>query len=174
MSAFVIINGLDPRLHGTDFFSQVKDIFFESSQKKQFADEKEKEAFAWKYLDFYKVHYPEYLWIALNQNKVLGYVLGMPFTKDSALYDIQPHLKKFEKFFDSYPAHLHINCHHESRGRGVGAQLIQHFLGHYQVEGIKGVHIITGSDARNRFFYRNLGFSFEYNLEGLCFMGKNL
>ena len=174
MSAFIILNSLDPRLHGTDFQDQIKDIFFESSQKKEFANEKEKEAFAWKYLDFYKTHYPQDLWLAVKNNSVLGYVLGMPFTKDTSLYSIQPHLKTFEKFFDTYPAHLHINCRHESRGQGVGAQLVFHFLNHYRNQNIGGIHIITGSDSRNRDFYRRLGFTFETSQLGMCLMGCSL
>jgi GNAT superfamily N-acetyltransferase len=174
MSAIVILNGLDPFLHTFDFHEQVSEIFFESSTKKDFSDLREKKAFAWKYLDFYITHYPQYLWVALDGQNVLGYILGMPFTLDSSLYSIQPHLKKFENLFSDFPAHLHINCHHEARGKGIGGKLVQRFIEQLNGVGLSGVHIMTGAESRNRDFYRKLGFHFELIQDGVCFMGLNL
>ncbi len=174
MSAYLIVNGLDPYLHSFDFHHQVSDIFFESSTKKDFHNSKEKEAFSWKYLDFYITHYPQYLWVALDGQKVLGYILGMPFTLDSSLYSVQPHLKKFENLYSDFPAHLHINCHHEARGKGIGGKLILRFIDQVKDLSLNGVHIMTGAESRNRDFYRKLGFHFEVIQDGVCFMGLNL
>lgn len=174
MSEIVILNFKDPRIQLGDYKSQVEDIFFESSTKKDFKDAEEKAAFSWKYLRFYLSHYPEYAWVALLEGRVLGYVLGMPFTQDPTLYSIQPHLKAFEEQFKIYPSHLHINCHHEARGKGIGKQLTLKLLEQMKEQGIKGLHIMTGPLSENRQFYEKLGFDFKLEKNGILLMGKEL
>lgn len=174
MSEIVILNFKDPRIQLGDFRSQVDEIFFESSSKKDFKDAQEKAAFNWKYLGFYLAHYPEYAWLALQEGKVLGYILGMPFTHDPSLYGIQPHLKAFEEQFQNFPAHLHINCLHEARGKGIGKQLTLRLLNQLQGQGIKGLHIMTGPLSENRHFYEKLGFDFTLEKNGILLMGKTL
>lgn len=171
MSEIIIFNFKDPRIQLGDFKTQVSEIFFESSTKKEFKDQKEKEAFEWKYLGFYLAYYPEYAWIALQDQQVLGYVLGMPFTQDPSLYAIQPHLKAFEEAFKKFPAHLHINCHADSRGKGVGKVLVNTILQQMRSEGIKGLHIMTGPQSDNRIFYQKLNFNYEFTLNSILFMG---
>ena len=155
------------------FEAQVREIFFESSTKKDFKDQAEKEAFYQKYVGFYLKHFPEFCWIAVGQN-VLGYVLGMPETHHSELEQIQPHLKKFEDLYDRYPAHLHINCHSSSRGLGVGGQLVLKMIQELGSQGLPGLHIMTGAQSRNRSFYQRLGFTDEVEREGILFMGRPL
>lgn len=172
MSAPVIFNLKDPRAMGLE--SQLADIFFESSTKKEFKDAEERRAFEWKYLGFYLSHYPEYAWVAVEEHKLLGYVLGMPFSQDPSLYQIQPHMKKFEAEFMEFPAHLHINCHADARGKGIGSKLVQTLLNQLTTEHIKGLHIMTGPASENRHFYHKLGFDFELEKEQILFMGKSL
>lgn len=174
MSEIVILNFKDPRIQLGDFKTQVEDIFFESSTKKDFKDAQEKAAFSWKYLGFYLSHYPEYAWVAILEGKVLGYVLGMPFTQDPTLYSIQPHLKAFEEQFKKFPSHLHINCHHDARGKGVGKQLTLKLLDQLRTQGIQGLHIMTGPLSENRHFYEKLGFDFKLEKNGILLMGKKL
>jgi len=58
-----------------------------------------------------------------------------------------------------YPAHLHINIVEMGRGRGIGSQLIDTYLGHLRQLGIPGVHLHTTNlnEAACR-LYDRLGF----------------
>lgn len=156
---------------------QVQSIFFESSTKKEFKNEAEKKAFYEKYLGFYLKHYPELAWVAMD-DKVLGYVVAAPSSQGADLNSIQPHLKVFESFFEAYPAHLHINCHRDSRGKGVGGLLVKAVESGLKAMNIHGMHIMTGPDALNKKFYLKLGFNFEvlkeFHASPILFMGKSL
>lgn len=165
MSATVILN------FKTEFRSQLNEIFFETSTKKDFKDATEKEAFLWKYVGFYLKHYEKYAWIAVQDGKVLGYVLGMPSTVDHDLYAIQPHLMAFEEYFKTFPAHLHINCHADARGKGIGKQLVQKLLEQLRAEKVPGLHIMTGPASDNKNFYKKLGFDFEVEKSSILLMG---
>ncbi len=171
MSETLIINFKHPLIQQADFFEQVREIFFESSSKKEFKNLQEKNQFEWKYLGFYLGHYPAYAWVAIENDKVLGYVLGMPWTQDPTLYEIQPHLKAFENLYSDFPAHLHINCHSQSRGKGIGKILVKKCLGQMIENNILGLHIMTGPASDNRVFYQKLGFSFVKELNSILFMG---
>lgn len=159
-------------------FAELREIFFESSTRKVFKDVAEKETFFWKYTGFYLKHYPDFVFVATLGEKVLGYCLGMPRTHGSELFVLQPHLKIFQDLFEDYPAHLHINCHADSRGLGIGAKLLTRFEDQLQAIDIAGVHLITGADARNRSFYARQGYTFEvprvYEGKTLLFLGKKL
>lgn len=174
MSATLILHM--PQLSPRDQ-RELKEIFFETSAKKDFRDGAEKEAFYQKYLGFYLTHYPQWVWIAKG-SRVLGYVVGMPNTSDPKLHQLQPHLQTFQKYFKDYPAHLHINLHAEARGMGLGSKLLQEMVIKLQQANITGLHIMTGPDSRNKTFYQRLGFDFEVTLNFLsspiCLMGKRL
>jgi ribosomal protein S18 acetylase RimI-like enzyme len=158
-----------------EILKEVREIFFESSGRKDFKDEQEKEDFYHKYLGHYIGLYPELVWIA-REEKVLGYVVVALETPPS-MYRIQPHLEVFEAYFEQFPAHLHINCHKDSRGKGIGRSLISEVLKHLKGLNISGLHIMTSPDSPNRAFYQRLGFDFEVtqNFGGtpILFMGKN-
>ncbi len=171
MSETLIINFKNLLIQQSDLLEQVRDIFFESSTKKDFKDLKEKSEFEWKYLGFYLSHYPEYAWVAIADEQVLGYVLGMPWSQDPSLYEVQPHLKVFEAFYSEFPAHLHINCHTNSRGKGIGKLLVQKCIWQMSSQNIRGLHIMTGPASDNRLFYQKLGFDFVKELNSILFMG---
>lgn len=172
MSAPLILHPTELTL---DQMAELKEIFFESSAKKEFKDQKEKDDFFWKYLGFYLVNFPDYVWIA-RLGRILGYVVGAPITNDPQIYEIQPHLKSFEAFFNDYPAHLHINCHAEARGLGVGSKLLKELENKLQEAQITGLHIMTSPESRNKNFYKRLGFDFEVTLNSsgspILLMGK--
>ncbi len=159
------------------YLSELKDIFFESSTKKSFKDQAEKEAFFYKYLGFYLEHFPELCLVAVDK-KVLGYVVTSPESISPELLSLQPHLRSFEEYFNKYPAHLHINCHVDSRGQGIGSKLISETEKKLSAMKIKGLHIMTGHDAANQSFYKKLGFNFQVveDFQGsqILFMGKEL
>ncbi len=159
------------------YLSEVREIFFESSSKKDFKSKEEKEAFFYKYAGFYLEHFPHFVFVALG-DKVLGYILGSPNSSDNKLLLLQPHLGTFHKLLVDFPAHLHINCHHDSRGRGIGPLLIERFEMELIELALSGVHIITDINARNKEFYKRQGFltEVEADFKGarMLFMGKDL
>lgn len=159
------------------FLPEIRDIFFESSSKKTFRDEAEKNDFFYKYLGYYLEHYPELCFVAIDE-KVLGYVVTAPDSHSNALYSIQPHLRSFENYFNKFPAHLHINCHRDSRGRGVGSKLIAQTENSLKSLEVSGLHIMTAPDAANQNFYKKLGFNFQviedFQGSSILLMGKEL
>jgi ribosomal protein S18 acetylase RimI-like enzyme len=161
----------------TQYLNEVKEIFFTSSTRKNFNNDEEKESFFYKYLGFYLSHYPELAWVAYD-GKVSGYVVGSPVSHDDQLYAIQPHLQIFGPDLLHYPAHLHINCHDEFRGKGIGKKLVLAFEKSLNDKKIHGLHIMTGVDSKNRSFYKNLGFIYEhvevFHGSSILFMGKTL
>jgi ribosomal protein S18 acetylase RimI-like enzyme len=156
---------------------ELREIYFETSARKDFRDEAEKEAFFQKYLGSYLSRFPEYLWVA-KEGRILGYMVASPVTKDPDFYRLQPHLESFESFFKDYPAHLHVNFHQDARGMGLGGKLFSELEKQFQRSGIRGIHIMTGPDSRNKSFYQRLGFNFEVTLDfkgtPILMMGKSL
>lgn len=177
MSETLITHLKDPVLDPfrDEIEEQLMDIFFESSSRKTFADSLEREAFFWKYVGYYLSQTPEFCLVAWDK-RVLGYVLGVPYTNNPDLYEIQPHLKMFEPYFEEFPAHLHINCHTEARGLGIGSKLLKEWEKKLQSINITGLHIMTSATSRNRSFYQRLGFTFEVEIKinetPILFMGK--
>lgn len=157
--------------------AELKEIFFGSSTKKDFKDETEKNQFFEKYLGIYLRRFPEYFWVA-REGKILGYMAGAPVTRDPELLRIQPHLVTFDSHLDAYPAHLHVNFSSEARGKGLGSKLFSELEKQLQEAKIRGIHIMTGPDSRNKSFYQRLGFNFEITLSylgnGILLMGKSL
>lgn len=155
--------------------SQVDEIFFESSDKKEFKNEEERDLFYQKYLGFYLDRYPELALVAKSEG-VLGYTVGALDSNDSELQRLQPHLNLFQEYFDKFPAHLHINCHAMSRGMGIGSLLIETLEKLLESQGVIGYHIMTSPTAKSRDFYRKLGLNFEVVREfkgsQILFMGK--
>lgn len=159
------------------YLGEVREIFFESSTRKDFKSAEEKEAFFYKYVGFYLKHFPEFALVCVSE-RVLGYILGAPESHDGELNTIQPHLKIFHEELKKYPAHLHINCHADSRGKGVGGKLVKSLEEMLKARNIGGLHIMTGADASNKNFYKKLGFDHEvieeFHGSKILLMGKTL
>lgn len=179
MSEAIILKLSDPAVthERSQILEEIEEIFFESSARKSFSDEEARVRFQWRYLGFYLAHYPDCVWIAKSKG-VLGYCLGMPMTLSPELYKLQPHLVMFEGYYKEYPAHLHINCHADARGQGLGSKLVKEFEKGMQELGIKGIHLMTSPESRNRSFYQRLGYTFEvelsYQQSPILLMGKRL
>lgn len=161
-----------------EHFQEVKEIFFEASTKKEFKDEEERTKFLEKYLGWYLETYPELALVYEKDGKVLGYVVASPVSSHPVLDALQPHMQVFKDHFKDYPAHLHINAHADSRGMGVGRELIKEISYLLKKQNISGLHIMTGPDSPNQNFYKRLGFDFETTLpfhgSSILFMGKSL
>lgn len=151
----------------------IRRIFFETTTRKEFADEAERDAFYEKYVGIYLRRWPE-----LVVQDPQGYCLGSLVSEDAELIRLQPHLECFKEFFEEFPAHLHINCADGARGQGLGGRLLGEFEERLRRKGIKGVHLITTPGARNRNFYSRRGYDFEiireFNGVPLMLMGKRL
>ena len=160
-----------------EYFEPVMEIFFESSTKKEFASVEERVRFLVKYLGVYVQSYPELVLVAVKDDKILGYCCGMPHTPPE-LYELLPHLEVFEDTYETYPAHLHINCHADARGMGIGTKLMAEFEDTMQSQGVTGLHVITSPEAKNVHFYEKLHYDFqlERNFQGsrLLLLGKTL
>lgn len=156
---------------------EIREIFFQTSTKKDFPSNEAREAFYYKYVGFYLKTFPEFAFVA-KESRILGYVLGASHSNLPELEIIQPHLNIFQSEIKDYPAHLHINCLSGFQGKGLGSQLVMRMCDLFSSQKIKGIHIITSVDASNQFFYAKLGFCpighKIFNGADLLFMGKVL
>lgn len=159
---------------------EIREIFFLSAARQDFADPDEREAFAARWLDHYLAAQPGRLFLARwSGGGLAGYLTGCADSRGAeALYRSIPHYGLFEDLFESFPAHLHINCRPEARGRGIGGRLVAAFASRLSEEGVPGVHVVTAPEARNVGFYRRRGFDLEETRRAaarfLLFMGRRL
>jgi GNAT superfamily N-acetyltransferase len=164
--------------YSREMLLELREIFFETSSLKEFKDAASKEAFFTKYLGFYLEHYPHFCFVVERDERILGYVAGASESLSDALLSIQPHLEVFRDEISKYPAHLHINFHRDAQGHGFGRKLISHFEGILKTHNINSLHIMTGPDASNRYFYQKLGFTFQivkdFQTSSILFMGKTI
>ena len=161
-----------------DDFKQVKDIFFESSTRKNFKSEVEKNDFLYIYLNYYKEYYSEYFLVVKDDDddKIIGYICGSPNSNnDKLLFEKLSHYRVFEDLYIQYPAHLHINLHPSTTGKGIGSILLAEFESLFTGQNI-GIHLLTSPKAMNRTFYLKNSYKNEYvrlhNEHELLFMGK--
>ena len=144
------------------------------------------------FLDAFATYYTDvasnYLWVAYDEDNLLGYIMGCPdtrayntwfrnnvrqvawraatlryrgvFTRKSVDY-IRRYLKLRLPYIDlsPYPAHLHINTCADRRGSGVGTALMHTYLDQLRHENIPGVHLETTSENKIAVpWYERLGF----------------
>lgn len=154
----------------------VKEVFFESSSVKSFSNSEEKESFYQKWLGEYIDQFGEYFFVATEGDLFLGYIIGCP---DSLGH---PELKQptvgIKEDYLNFPAHLHINCHHRSRGKGIGGILLKALENQCRARGLKGLHLVTKRGEKNVGFYLKYGYhevrSKLVNNVELLLLGKNL
>jgi hypothetical protein len=70
--------------------------------------------------------------------------------------------------YKDYPAMLHINVAKEFRHLGAGARLMVSYLEYLKLAGVRGVHLVTMSEAGASFFVKE-GFSLLYQAKRSCF-----
>lgn len=163
-----------------DVLKQLEAIFFSSSSRQLFNSETERSQFRFKYLDWYRIHYPDLMYVVSNaQGEILGYICGVPDTSEASdLFEMHPWFELLTTHFKIFPAHLHINLSDAARGLGIGSRLIGIFEKCLKSRKISGVHLVTSPDARNVGFYRKNGYTFEkvfhWKKAHMLFMGKHL
>ena len=135
-------------------------IFFEASATRTFPDGAARQAFRQRWLGRYLESWPHLAHIARGSDGiVLGYIVGAHAdpAADPRFADIG-YWPQIAGLTCRYPAHLHINLAPQARGQGVGSRLIEAFCADAVSAGCPGVHLVTGSQSRNRSFYARNGF----------------
>jgi GNAT superfamily N-acetyltransferase len=158
----------------------IREIFFNSSVRKNFQDEFERESYFLRWTQYYISEWPQFVYTAHDgpEGEVIGYLMGCPESANAMGYFSTrvPFYALFADLFTEYPAHLHINLSEGARGRGVGSQLIDAYI--QDLKSSQGVHIVTAPSARNVSFYRHNQFSHEiirkHGDTELLFMGRAL
>lgn len=156
---------------------EIESIFFEAAAMKKFRDEVHRKNFFKRWCGVYLELFPQQFLLAIKEDRLLGY-LSYNATSPLGGELSQPGVEEFRDLYDKYPAHLHINCHADARGQGVGGALLNALEKRLQDFGVCGVHILTTEDQKNVGFYRKYGFNREVkrSYEGyeLLFMGKKI
>ncbi|MGI9403487.1 MAG: GNAT family N-acetyltransferase [Hyphomicrobium sp.] len=159
---------------------ELEAIFFEASGTNSFASEADKKAFRERWLGRYLEHDPEWVHLAFDPNDTLaGYLIGsLDDPARTARFGDIGYFKDFSALTLDYPAHLHVNLAPAYRNLGIGAKLIDTFAAAAARAGAPGVHVVTGTDARNTSFYARTGFRelgrARSNSNEVVFLGRGL
>ena len=145
-----------------DPWPTIEEIFFLSASVQQFSSPRERARFLDQWTGYYRDLEPDriYLWLEPS-GRLAGYLMGcgdsqaaQRFYRDVESYSL------FEDLFDDYPAHFHVNCHPDFRGKGIGTLLVDTFLAACADDAICGVHVVTAAKSANVGFYRKCGLEF--------------
>jgi ribosomal protein S18 acetylase RimI-like enzyme len=147
-----------------------------------------REVFLDAFANFYTDVSANYLWVALDDGELIGYLMGCPNTRDydvwfranvkrvawraatlryrgvftcKSLGYIRRYMRLRVPYIDlaPYPAHLHINTRADRRGAGVGSALMNSYLAQLRNENVPGVHLETSSENTIAVpWYERLGF----------------
>lgn len=120
--------------------------------------------FSKKWINPYRKYFSQWVYVANNNNQIVGYLTGCPGTENlpEEFFETEfrsLHLfskESIEEVKSQYPAHLHVNFDSRFRGLGFGSKLIQRFNEDLQRENISGIHVICGPDPIQ--FYIKNGF----------------
>tara|TARA_B100000686_G_scaffold296202_1_gene327628 strand:+ start:999 stop:1544 length:546 start_codon:yes stop_codon:yes gene_type:complete len=120
----------------------------------------EVENFFFHWAGWYMENFPEQTLLMWGpEKKIIGYLVGcLDSASAGELFKNIFYYKKFAHWYTEYPSHLHVNCHPKYQGGGHGEALVEKFGRDAQVAGTRGLHVVTGSGARNRTFYERLKF----------------
>ena len=158
----------------------IEEIFFLSAARPSFASDRERTAFFETWTGYYRAHEPRSIFLATaTSGRLAGYLTGcLDSQAATRLYREIESYALFEDLFERYPAHLHVNCHPDFRGQGIGRRLVEAFLAQLRDMAVAGVHVVTAAGARNARFYRRAGFqdaaSRPWQGRDLLFLGKVL
>lgn len=163
--------------NSSEALAQLKEIFFLTSNRKEFSSDLAREEFYRNWTSYYLTYEPDQVYMAFDDHgRLLGYLTGCLNSLRALDKTAMPSLKLFSDLFREYPAHLHINCHPSAQGQGVGSALCTYFFEELETFGSRGVHIVTSPAARNVEFYRKQSFNFteerELNGAKVLFMGR--
>lgn len=158
----------------------IEEIFFLSAAPRSFASNRERSAFFETWTGYYREREPQSVFLAIEASgRLAGYLTGCVDSRAATqLYREVESYALFEDLFEHYPAHLHVNCHPDFRGQGIGSRLIGAYLALLRDRAVAGVHVVTATGTRNARFYRRNGFrdavSRPWQGRDLLFLGKGL
>lgn len=182
---------------------EIINICFET-RSSDLQDLENREVFGLRWAQSYLKFYPEFCFVAVENEEVIGYILSAPDTKeqeDVYIKNIIPIIKskisqdyKYYEMFtafipendllgdklDSYPAHLHINLTEKCRHKGIGSKLMSAMENNLKDKGVEAVHLGVMKDNRAAYnFYKKHGYKtiteHDFGNESIgCFMGKVL
>ena len=137
----------------------LEQIFFVSSARQIFADQKERDDFLERWLGRYLRCDARWTYLAFGWDALIGYLAGaVEDPAQTERFKDVGYNREIADLTEKYPAHLHINVAPEARGMGVGAKLIEAFVSDLSRAGVSGVHLVTGEGSRNIGFYEQNGF----------------
>jgi GNAT superfamily N-acetyltransferase len=163
-----------------DLIPRIEDIFFATSGGRTFAQEYDRNSFRMRWLGRYLDCFPDSFFVArFDDGNVAGYLAGcLENPALNSLFDDVEYFKIFAHLSMTYPGHLHINVDARFRNCGIGAALVSAFAEHAGNQGLAGMHVVTGGNARNAGFYARNGFEAlaETTLSHgiIIFMGRRL
>jgi GNAT superfamily N-acetyltransferase len=159
----IVVRPLGPDHPPARQWRMIEEVFFLSTARRRFASAAEKQRFFDRWTGYYRDSEPHRFLLAMAPDgRVAGYLTGCADSRAARrLYDDIPYYDVFEDLFEAYPAHLHVNCHPDFRGRGIGTRLVDSFVQGCAAADLSGVHLVTTPAARNVGFYRRCGFDFS-------------
>lgn len=164
-------NELNSMEQVTQALGHLREIFFLTSSRQSFASDQDREDFFERWAGQYLKESPEQVYLArvrdLSKTSIWqAYALTSQRAELSS--------QAFAPLFADYPTHLHINCHPQAQGQGLGRALIEHIISDLRQRRIGGLHAVTSLDAENLGFYQRLGFTQIQKHSSLVFMALKL
>jgi GNAT superfamily N-acetyltransferase len=158
----------------------IEDIFFQSSAKRDFCTEKERQSFREKWLGRYILKHRDSFFVAFDDaGRAIGYLAGC-LENPTTLYHFNDigYLSFIDDICQIYPGHFHVNVAEQCRNHGLGVVLVEQFANWARFRAVPGIHLVTSSTSRSVPFYRRSGFSelrtFPWNSGTAVCMGRKL
>lgn len=146
-------------------------------------DLKDPYIFSLRWAQCYLRYYPEYCFVAEENEEVIGYILSTPNTLeeeklfvDNILPEIKSKVDQNSPFYSelaifksakvltgdiviNYPAHLHINLTSKCRHKGIGTKLMIAMEENLKKNGVNKIHLGVMADNINAVsFYKKHGY----------------
>jgi GNAT superfamily N-acetyltransferase len=175
-----LIRRADELADFADCLGDIDDIFFQSSARRDFCGQLEKQAFREMSLGRYIDKHRSSFFVALDDDgRAVGYLAGClenPLTLDH--FNDVSYFRYIGDICQDYPAHLHVNVAERYRNRGLGTALIERFVDWTKLHSVEGIQILTSNASRRIPFYRRSGFvelrTFPWNSGISVCMGRKL
>jgi GNAT superfamily N-acetyltransferase len=163
-----------PESKSSSLLDQARSIFIETSKGYERLSDPERVSLERRYFGAYLDH-PKTFYLALNEEKVMGYLAGAEKTLPLH-FKLNPYLLNFKTEIENrFQAHLHLNLTRSARGQGLGSGLIEAFESELRKSRTaRGFHIVTAKGAENVNFYLKNGLTEIQSRGNLLLMGKAL
>ena len=174
-----IIKWIEARAHHRSL-DALDAIFFEASGTKTFATAEVRAAFRERWLGRYLRQYPEWVYLALNdEDRIAGYLLGcLDDPAKTPMFSDIGYFQNFAHLTARFPAQIHVNLAPLARGHGTGGRLVSAFSDDARRAGCPGVHVVTARGLRNTKFYALNGFNeaghIDWQGRELLFLARDL